>query len=194
MDRVKLFEENMNLAYNEAHKRVAKLRRYEIKEDLIQAALMGLWVACMNFDESRGLAFSTYATLTCVGYMKSSNTHLDTRSERKIIERNNLKVNRISLSSPVKSGDDSITVEDTIKQSKCAKYDENDICFEIDFKNFTSRLTDREKQIIEYRKQELSQSEIGKKMGISQAQVSRHVISIGKKYEIWVNRGKNGES
>ena len=31
-------------------------------EDLIQEGMLGLWNACQAFDESRGVAFSTYAT------------------------------------------------------------------------------------------------------------------------------------
>lgn len=59
-----LFEQNVNLAYSYIHKNDIYLDGYD-QEDLFQEALAALWKACLNFDPSRGVKFSTFAT-SCI--------------------------------------------------------------------------------------------------------------------------------
>lgn len=57
----KLFRENIRLANHIAYKIPEPLDSSIDKEDLLQEGYIGLWKACLNFDESRGFEFSTYA-------------------------------------------------------------------------------------------------------------------------------------
>ena len=53
------FEENMALVVDVYNKHFTRLCKY--KEDLIQSGNLGLWKACLKFDESKGYKFSTFA-------------------------------------------------------------------------------------------------------------------------------------
>jgi RNA polymerase sigma factor (sigma-70 family) len=53
------FEENMCLVGFVYQRKFHEYSAYQ--EDLIQEGFLGLWKACLNFDESRGIQFSTYA-------------------------------------------------------------------------------------------------------------------------------------
>lgn len=66
-ERIKLVENNIALAKS-------LIKRYEGKgieyDDLYQAACLGLTKAAGNFDQTRGLKFSTYAVPVILGEMK----------------------------------------------------------------------------------------------------------------------------
>ncbi len=52
-----LMKENSNLIYNLSHKFI----NYQDKEDLYQTSVFGIEAAYNNFDETKGVKFSTYA-------------------------------------------------------------------------------------------------------------------------------------
>lgn len=54
------FEQNASLVYYVFNTHFADKRT--IENDLVQEGMIGLWNACRNYNESRGVAFSTYAT------------------------------------------------------------------------------------------------------------------------------------
>ncbi|WP_017352062.1 sigma-70 family RNA polymerase sigma factor [Clostridium sp. VAP41] len=56
--------DNLGLAYIQANKFYKMSKRYE-HEDLIQVSILALVKACRNFDENRGVKFSTFAT-SCI--------------------------------------------------------------------------------------------------------------------------------
>lgn len=60
MDKEKLFNENIKIAYTIAN--TYKNYIYE-REDIKQQALMGLWKAAVNYDERKGFKFSTFANV-----------------------------------------------------------------------------------------------------------------------------------
>ena len=63
-----LAQANLGLVYSLASRlSYGGLAEYE---DLVGAGSMGLFKAIMNFDETRGLAFSTYAVPVIAGEMK----------------------------------------------------------------------------------------------------------------------------
>ena len=55
------FEDNIMLVYKVFNNVYSSCQG--LKDDLIQEGMMGLWKACETFDETRGLAFSTYAVV-----------------------------------------------------------------------------------------------------------------------------------
>ena len=54
------FESNVGLVYRVVNEDFASYVRF--REDIEQEGMLGLWTACQTFDETRGTAFSTYAT------------------------------------------------------------------------------------------------------------------------------------
>ncbi len=73
-----MFEKNRNLVYFFVNKHYPKCRN---DEDVIQTGFLGLWKACQNFDKSRGIKFSAFATkciLNEIGMlMKMQNKHIE---------------------------------------------------------------------------------------------------------------------
>lgn len=66
-DREKLIRDNFGLVHSCAHKLKGRGIEYD---DLFQAGCIGLIKAADNFDESRGLRFSTYAVPVILGEMR----------------------------------------------------------------------------------------------------------------------------
>lgn len=59
-----LYHQNTNLVYSYIRKNDIYLSGYDL-EDLYQEGLLALWRACLNYNPSRGVKFSTYA-VTCI--------------------------------------------------------------------------------------------------------------------------------
>lgn len=68
MTSKELFEQNQQLVPFVYWKYFSKF--IELKDDLISEGYLALWKACLNFDESKGVAFSTYAVPMVWGQMK----------------------------------------------------------------------------------------------------------------------------
>lgn len=61
MSRDELFDNNIKLAYFTANKYLSFGLKMGIMDDLKQEALEGLWKACVNFQDKKGVKFSTFA-------------------------------------------------------------------------------------------------------------------------------------
>lgn len=157
MTKDELIEQNMNLAYMLAN-RYYKMHRGKIEfEEIRSASLLGLVKAADNFDETRGLAFSTFA-FTCI------------KNEILIYLRSNKKHNNFSLYTQIN--------EDFILEDKLhSDYNtEDDILnnLEIDLLyRYIYQLPYIEKQVILYHLQGKKTNEIGKILNYSQPQISR---------------------
>lgn len=83
------FRQNIRLA-NDIARKIAPnpLDFASNKEDIYQEAYCGLWKACLNFDETKGFAFSTYAVPTIRGqilrFRRDSNTIKESRQSIRI--------------------------------------------------------------------------------------------------------------
>ena len=193
-EQEKLFNENINIAYKVAHRFADKISN-EVREDFIQESLIGLWYACENFDESKGYKFSTYAYSLCSGYIMKCSTHLSTRRERKVIKYNELDITKVSMSQEMFRGEEDIqTVGDLLKDKESYR-EEDDMCANMDFKRFinSDTLTDRERTIFLLISDEVTQTEIGERLGLAQAHISRLYKKIKKKYVEWLEQEKMGE-
>lgn len=95
MDRKELFMENMNLVPYIL--KGMNLLHHKNYEDYMQEGYLALWRVCLNFDESRGYALSTYAIPVIKGSIRRYRYEKDymIRISRSIYYRiaNNLKLN-----------------------------------------------------------------------------------------------------
>jgi len=90
----RLFEDNISWAVNLAKKYSCQKNTRHLKDDIYSEARIGLWRACMRFDASQNLAFSTIAYLLIRGAI------LDFLRKEKIhvrLSRNEKPVQFISL-------------------------------------------------------------------------------------------------
>lgn len=97
------FEKNMPLVYHIYNKYYCTLERY--KDDIMQCGMMGLWKACLKFDETKQNQFSTFAS-KCIKneinyFLRSELKHWYNTTNYMIIQKNGEKVNILEL-----TGDD----------------------------------------------------------------------------------------
>lgn len=148
MNRQQLVEDNMRLVYHIVSKEYPK---YIHDEDIIQSGMLGLCKAADKWDENK----SKFSTFACRCIKNEIATEFRRRAKHQGI---------LSLDYEV-DGDNG---------SKCSFGDcivsEEDIGY-IDFAIDSSRLTKRELEICELRKQGMSNPDIGRKLGISRQAV-----------------------
>lgn len=80
-EATKLFEANQGLAYFTLNKNYPY---YKMDEDYKQEAALGLWKACLTYDESLNVKFSTYGVACVHGHLKtlfSKNKELQNKIE-----------------------------------------------------------------------------------------------------------------
>ena len=163
-----MFNKNVNIAYKIANK--YRTNYPEEYEDIKQVALLGLWKAIQCYNPKWALSTIAYKTIfnNINFYLRSVKKHKD---------------NDFSMYTVVCTDDKSeLTVEDLIP-------DNTDhigvmLC-NIDVQHAFDRLnlSEIEEDFLDFKKQGLSQSEIGKKLDKSQAQISRIQTSLRKRFK-----------
>lgn len=161
-DPEELFNNNINLAYKFA-KRYYK--SYEFDE-AIQISLLGLWKACLTYDKNKGLALSTYS------YKVMQN-------EFNMLYREKKKYSKYITVSMEENITDNLKISDTLESD--INYEE-DILSKIekaeileDLERYIDSMEDNHAEICRLYFKGYTQIQISKKIGVSQAQVSRVV-------------------
>jgi RNA polymerase sigma factor (sigma-70 family) len=147
-----LFQKNRYLAVFVLEPIMVKLPSWFVGihyDDLNQVALLGLWNASVKFDDSKGLAFSTFAVpiirRKIARYIHSWSRHKNVSREIKLV----------SIEEPIT---EDLTIADTLEYTP-----PEDVSW-----IFTdTRLDERRKLVIKLKLEGYSLSEIGKKMGFS---------------------------
>lgn len=135
--------------------------------DLFSAGIVGVVKAVNTFDPNKGFAFSTYATRIV-------------RNEILMTFRKKRITPAFSLDEPYQlENGDSVNFSEMIADSK--RFEDEAIA-DMQIKQMSSTLSDREKKIISLSMGGKTQTEIAKICGISQAQVSKIRKSIYKKW------------
>lgn len=128
-------------------------------EDLMQEGRIGLWRACLAYDEKKGLKFSPVA----VSYIRNALRHgyekLYGRSPRK----RQLLWNAQSLYEPI--GRDDLLLQDIIPGN-------TDVGF-LDISGALNRLSERDRRILCLSVAGFSQKEIAKRVGVSERTIYR---------------------
>ena len=155
-----LYFKNETLVYYVLHK---KFPMNSFDDDFQQIARLGLWKACLRYDETKG-KFSTYAVPAIENEIKMelrkmSRKPIETSLEALITDTSGLTISGICM------GEQDIGFVDTIWVDK--------------------ELTDRQKRILSLLCDGMVQADIAKEVGISQTMISREVAkirSIAQKY------------
>lgn len=170
MTPLERFEENERLVFHVYHTEFGS--HEEECEELISEGRLALWKACCNFNESRGVQFSTYA-VTAI--------------------RNSIwnYLNRIKRHAMVCSLDEKISEDsdgcpmcliDTIGQ-------EEDHTARYVLHHCLDQLADRDKQMVQLLMEGYTQLEISVKLGVSQPTVCRCLYRFRTLIEKEMNNG-----
>lgn len=152
-----LYFENEALVYHVLNKKFPMSR---FDDDFQQIARLGLWKACLRYDETKG-KFSTYAVPAIENEIKMELRKMS----RKPIE--------VSLEALVKDTDENserLTISGIL-------IGEQDVGF-VDTIWVDKEFTDRQKRILSLLYDGMVQADIAKEIGISQATISREVTKI----------------
>lgn len=181
---------NIGLVYKVVNK--LKVSSFD-RDDLIQAGLMGLFKAAQRFDNSKGFAFSTYAMPFIVGNIKKElrqdriiriSTYFqpliksiafenDCLSYQEMATKYNTTVENVAIACGHVSGVISLDKIENLGIT-IPFFNKNTIDFSI--------LTPNEERLIKLRFYEnLSQSEIAKRLKLSQTTISRKLKKIMNK-------------
>lgn len=152
-----LYFENEGLVYHVLHR---KFHMSRLDDDFQQIARLGLWKACLSYDETKG-KFSTYAVPCIANQIKMELRKMG----RKPIE--------VSLEALVKDTDEN---SETLTISGML-IGEQDVGF-VDTIWVDKELTDRQKRILGLLYNGMVQADIAREIGISQTMVSREVTKI----------------
>lgn len=148
-----LYFKNEPLVYYVLNKKFPMNR---LDDDFKQIARLGLWKACLRYDENKG-KFSTYAVPAIENEIKRELRKMS----RKPIET--------SLDALIRDADE-LTISEVCMS-------EQDVEF-IDTAFVDKELTDRQKRILSLLYDGMVQTEIAKEIGISQTMISREVSKI----------------
>ena len=179
-------------------------KRYD-RDDLYQVGMIGLIDAYNHFDQSLGTKFSTFAYYYIVGevnkYIRESSSLKVSKElidlNKRIINARELMIQKLErepsnleialyldvdenmIDSALLATGEVESIDATYEEFK--SYD-NTSCDVLDLREELSKLNDYEKKLIVDRYfNEMTQSEISKKLGISQVQVSRNETKILQK-------------
>ena len=147
------------------------MRQYGIStqdEDSFSDGIVGLVKAVNGFNASRDCVFSTYAVL-CIKHELF-----------RPFQKKRIKVT-VSLDEPIplESGD-SVSFDDIVSDGKRF---EDEIECAVTLKQFTEKLSEREREVLSLFKDGMTQSQTAKALGVSQAQISRTVRKMRDKYK-----------
>ena len=174
---------------------------YLDRDDLRQAGLMGLFQAALHFDKNKNVLFSTYATYYVIGEIKKEirNNRLLKLNEKinkiKVLLNSNNTIEEISnqtgyskelINEALISSDRIVYLEDQNNCNNPIVANNNDFYEQLKQRiEEISQSNDKKIQRIAFVLylryfEKLTQKEIGKRLNLSQSQVSRLLI-VGKK-------------
>lgn len=139
---------------------------YQHNEDMQQEARIGLWKACMSFQDDYGIAFSSYA-YRCM----RNEVLMALRKENKIISI-------VSLNQLIDSEDSNIVLEDVLTGDLDVDW--------VDWEAFCKKLTPLEKDICELRLLGFNQHGIAERLDYTQSYISRALKNVREKFDYYI--------
>lgn len=143
------FRSNIPLVHYVVNKYYNKY--YQMKPDLIQEGMIGLWKACKTFKEEKGIKFATYAT-RCI----MNNIGMFLRGERK-----HLDIKSLDETYTIDASGDEVAYVDILEADEPEYFDDRifTVC--------------KRPDIVKLWMAGYTQTEIGEKVGFSQVHVHR---------------------
>lgn len=166
-EQVKLVEDNLDMAYKVAYKWIRDYsgRKWDV-EDFKSAAHEGLVKAAQTYNPEKGYQFNTYAG-TCI------------QNEIRMLLRKDHHAVTAYLDDIVMEGQD-ITLSDIMLTEDSF---ELELTFSNSLKEFLENLSKRDRQILFLFAKTHNQSEVSRKIGLSQSVISRHIKRLYSKFK-----------
>lgn len=143
-------------------------------EDMQQVADLGLWKACLHYDQTSSTKFTTFA-----GVVINNELFMEMRKRGKVD-----RFYCIPLSQTfVDADNDNLTYEDLIKDPKGEEFVDF-VIFKDAIDRTTQKLSEKEKQVFHGILQGKKQREISEETGISQSYVSRLIERVRGKVSV----------
>ena len=163
-----IFNKNIKITYKIANQ--YRINYPEEYEDIKQIALLGLWKAVQNYNPKWAISTIAYKTIynNINYYLRSVKKHRD---------------NDISIYTVLNENDnDILTIEELLPDNHDAI---EDMLLDLDIEHAFNKLDlkEVEEKFLELKKEGLSQTEIGRQLNKSQAQISRIQTKIRKKFK-----------
>ena len=159
-EAARLFEENYKLAMYFLWKHYPAVA---MDEDMQQEAFLGLWKACLSYDPGKA-EFSTWA-----GYGVRCQVLMALRKDCR-------QLDTVSLEATIE-GTEGLKLEDIVSEvvpSICDGY--------IELMDFLRNLPEKKQLLVQCRLEGMTQHEIAKRIGYSQAYCSRMLKAIRQEY------------
>lgn len=166
---LKLFQDNQNLAYHILSKYYPT---YMQNEDKRQEALIGLWQACLTFEEGKA-KFSTYAGKCIINSIR-----ITLRQWNKVPET-------LSLDQPLGGEDNSLLFE--VIEDPTSAIDDGLICF----KEFWKTLTNLERRCVQLRLEGNSQADIARMLGVTRSYINQVLRDMRENYQEFRKEDEN---
>lgn len=178
---VQKVNENINLVHH-------ILKRYTLNhydyDDCFQVGAIGLCLAVQRYDKSKGTEFATFAVAYINGYINTFFRDFlsgPIRPHRKQWKEKTVPqyfyLDSITVNGEEKSGHEIIELQESR---------EEEIIAELELERIKDKLSERESRYIDLTMQGVRQIDIGKKFGVSQAQISRMRTSIRTKVKNYI--------
>lgn len=175
-----LVEENLKLV----HYFLKRSNFYNNYEDFYQAGVYGLCLAAQRFDESKGFEFTTFATCYIQGHIKRHFRDFESGPIKPLRNGSKIKIpNYLYIDGMINDNGD------------CYGYDFIDAGIEneeetiagLTFNNILVKLSEREQDIIKLSLACKTQMQIAEQLSLSQAQISRLLRKLQKKFKKELN-------
>lgn len=170
-------------------------------DDLFQTGCIGLIKAYTRFDPKFGTKFSTYAVPTIRGpiqqLLRDTNLLSSSSKDREIagriyregLEDESAEVIAASLACSLRQARRGLAFQKTVVVSAdiplkplLDRLPDHDDLTRVEVDEFLIRLPTKFATVVRLRMEGKTQAEIARKMGVSQAQISRYGLKIGKRY------------
>jgi len=185
LDRNKFIEDNLGLAVS----RVLVLNHGVYDEDMVQVASMALCIVADRYDPSKGFKFATYAVPYIDGYIKSYKNHNSIVRPIRKKDRYFLPL-IVSFETPVNHDGKELLTLGSLLEAGIEL--EREVINDAYVEEFTDTLQEDERKILKLRIAGHMEKEIAGITNRSQAQISRKLKRIGKKYLDYKSMRNNG--
>lgn len=182
----KLVEDNKYMIYSIADKMMHRVCARKIdRRDVIQEGYLGLCQAAINYDETRGNRFSTYAYAYILGRIQTLISHDSTikpkREGTKYVSIPTVSINVLTCECQDNHGNKKLSYEERLADDK-SDYVLDELDYSNAIKRMMTHLDETQQTIVQYLYDGYKQNEIAHLMNVAPAQISRQIKLIASMF------------